>query len=174
VSYLPNWFQQVFDVLILLLHLLQPVFDVLLFLLPYALGFAFCLWGINWQRMRPALRAGAWVPLTLLLVLVALAWSQIAPRRLPVFGILSAPNFWWQLCYVAILAGIGVFAGWVQDRYGWVPPEIAVEPPAHGHGHSHSHDHGHSHSHGHGHSHDHGHGHDHEHSHDHGHDHAHH
>jgi ABC-type nickel/cobalt efflux system permease component RcnA len=136
-------------------------------LVPYALWFAFCLWAVNWQRMWPTLTEGAWVPATLLVILVALVWSQIVPSRFSLFGIATAPNFWWQLCYVALLAGLGLFAGWVQERYGWTPPEFAVEPPAyaHGHGHSHDHDHGHSHDHDHSHSHDHGH----DHSHDHGH-----
>src|SRR5579859_5118561 len=115
-------------------HWLQQVLSVLLFLIPYVLWFAFCLFGINWRKMRPVLAEGAWIPLSLLVVLVALAWSQIAPHRLALFGFFTVPNFWWQLGYVALLAGVGLFAGWVQERYSWTPVEIAVEPPEHGHG----------------------------------------
>src|SRR5262245_53188196 len=97
--------------------------------------------------MWPTLREGAWVPLVLLLVLIALVWSQIRPTDVMLFGVINVGNFWWQLEAIVLLAGLGLFAGWLQDKYHWYPQEIAVAPPAHAHddhGH-HGHDHGHGH-----------------------------
>ena len=52
---------------------------------------------------------------------------------------MAVPNLWWQLIAVSLLAGLGLFAGWVQQRLGGTPFDmpinIAVEPPVHGHGH---------------------------------------
>jgi hypothetical protein len=131
VSYLPEWLQQ--------------AWPIVLVLLPYILWFVFCLFAINWRKAWPVLREGAWVPLVLIVVLMAVIWSQIWPSQVA--------NFWWQFAALGALVGFGLFAGWVQERYSWTPSEVAVEPPSHGHGqehsHSHAHDHG-SHSHGHG------------------------
>jgi hypothetical protein len=75
-----------------------------------------------------------------LTTLGALIWSQVTPGRDPWFGAL--PNFWWQLVSAGLLAGTALFCGWLQGVFGWTPPEIAVDPPAHaehGHGHGHGH-----------------------------------
>lgn len=103
---------------------------------------AWCLWGINWQRAWPYLARGAWVPLTLLLILVALVWSQLFPSPCSCLAIVTVPNFWWQLGAVAALAAFALFCGWLQGVFGWTPPEIALEPPTPAHGHDHAHGHG--------------------------------
>lgn len=120
---------------------LADLFQLVLILLPAALWIAFCLWGIHWKKMWFTLKEGGWIPLTLLLVLVAMIWSLAAPRELPVFGFFSLPNFWWQLGVAMLVACVGLFAGWVQENYGWYPQEVPVEPPpdAHAHGHHHGH-----------------------------------
>lgn len=117
--------------------------NVVLALLPMVIWFVVCLFGIHWQRMWTVLREGAWIPLALLFVLVALLWSQCAPRELSVYGYFSLANFWWQLGAVCLVAAVGFFAGWLQQQYGWFPQEVAVEPPepAHGHAHHHGNDH---------------------------------
>jgi hypothetical protein len=100
---------------------------------------AWCLWGINWRKLRHFLAVGGWAPAVLLILLTALVWAAIDPRRSS-WGI---PNFWWQLGVVSILAAVAMFLGWIQTVMHWTPHEINLDPPAHGHGHSH--DHGHAH-----------------------------
>ena len=133
----PQWLSEFF-------RFLFGVLAILVVLLPAIAFIVFCLFAIHWRKMWAALREGAWIPLVLLLVLVALLWSQIAPRELSVFGYFSLPNFWWQLSAALFVAGIGLFIGWIQDRYGWYPQEVPVEPPQHAHV-----DHGHDGHHGH-------------------------
>ena len=123
---------------------LQQTLPVLAVLVPYVLFFLYCLLAINWKKMWPTLREGAWVPLTLLLVLVALVWSQIKPSDVVLFGAFTVGNFWWQLDAVALLAGLGLFAGWLQQREGWAPIEFPIAPPPGDHDHGHDH-HGHGH-----------------------------
>jgi hypothetical protein len=121
---------------------LQQTLWTLAVLAPYLLFFVFCVWAINWKKMWPTLREGAWLPLVLLLVFVALVWSQIRPSDVMLFGVFSVGNFWWQLDAVALLAGLGLFAGWLQERWHLTPWEVPIAPPAHDHGHGHEH-HGH-------------------------------
>jgi hypothetical protein len=100
---------------------------------------AYWLWGVNWQRTWQFLAQGAWVPLVLLLVMAAIVWSQLAPGPCECLGT-RLDNFWWQLGAVAALLCWTLFLGWVQGFFGWTPPEIDLEPPAHteaGHGHGH-------------------------------------
>jgi ABC-type nickel/cobalt efflux system permease component RcnA len=139
-----EWLQQVWLVLEVPLEFLLSIMMVAG---PYALWFAYCLWAINWKKLRPALAEGAWAPAILVMVFVAVIWSQIWPGN----KYLAPFNFAWQFLALSLLAGLGLFAGWIQERYAWTPAEIAVEPAAHGHGHDHSHDHSHTHDHGHGH-----------------------
>jgi hypothetical protein len=120
--------------------------EILIRLLPGGVWVVWWLWGVNWQKTWPVLASGAWVPLTLILYVVALVWSLVAPISAPVAGLI--PNFWWQLLCIAALAGVALFCGWIQGLLGWTPPEIAVEPaPAHGHDHGHGEHHGHGHGH---------------------------
>jgi hypothetical protein len=142
VADLPMWLQQAIPVVY---TAIQNILTVMVVLIPYTLWFVFCVKGINWRKMAPTLREGAWLPAVLLVVLVALVWSQASPQADPVFGVF--PNFSWQLGAVSMLGFLGLFAGWVQMRYRWMPMEIAVEPPAHGHGAGHGHGHAHANNH---------------------------
>jgi len=145
-----EWLQQVGNVISTPLEFLWPYLAVAA---PYLLWFVFCLWAVNWKKMRPALKEGAWVPLVLVMIFIAIVWSRIWPGN----KFLAPLNFWWQFAALSVLAALGLFAGWIQERYSWAPQEISVDPPEHGHGH----EHGHHHDHGHGHGHDHSHGHEH-------------
>jgi hypothetical protein len=104
---------------------------------------AWWLWGVRWERAWPVLAGGAWMPLVLLGVLVALVWSQIAPGSRTFLGFAVVPNFWWQLVAVGSLVGLALFCGWLQGVLGWGPAEVSLQPPAHEHGHHD--DHGHAH-----------------------------
>jgi hypothetical protein len=106
---------------------------------------AWCLLGINWQKTWPVLRQGACVPFTLLLVLIALVWSQMLPSECTCLAIVTVPNFWWQLGAVGLLAGVALFCGWLQGKFGWTPAEVDLDPPEHGHGDDHGHGDGHAH-----------------------------
>ena len=160
----PQWLAQLWNLIQQLWSFLQALWAILVPLLPVLLWAAFWMFAVDWRKLWPVLRAGAWAPCVLLGLIVALVWSRIAPIDCPYPGLATIPNFWWQLGSVGLLAGITLFAGWLQGQMSYAPPEIAVEPPAdHGHG-----DHGHHGHHGHGHEsapshhheqHDHGHGH---------------
>jgi hypothetical protein len=102
------------------------------------LWIAWWLWGVNWQKAWPVLSRGAWIPFALVVVLAALAWSQIAPSTGIFLGTFTLPNFWWQLGAVAALAATALFCGWLQGFMHWTPEDVPVDPPAeveHGHGH---------------------------------------
>jgi len=97
------------------------------------LWFAWWLWGVNWQKAWPVLRQGAAVPFVLLVVLAALAWSQIAPNSC---SFIPLPNFWRQLVAVSALAASALFCGWLQGLFSWAPRDVDIDPPAqveHGH-----------------------------------------
>jgi hypothetical protein len=100
---------------------------------------AWWLWGVNWNTVWPVLAEGAWLPVILLLLTGALVWSQIAPSDYTGLGVITVPNFWWQLGGVSLLAAITLFCGWLQGVFGWTPIAVSLEPPAatmdHGHGH---------------------------------------
>jgi len=92
---------------------------------------AWCLFGINWRKAWGVLAQGAWVPLVLAMVLIALAWSQMTP---------AVPHFGWKLLQVSLVVVASLLCGWVQGYFGWQPAEISLEPSppdedAHGHGH---------------------------------------
>ncbi len=100
---------------------------------------AWWLWAVDWRKMGPALRRGAWAPLTLLGLIAALAWAMVAPRSLNLLG-WNVPNFWWQVGAVGLILSSALFCGWLQLRLRWSPPEIVLEPPAeHGRGGAHHH-----------------------------------
>jgi hypothetical protein len=125
-------------------HWVDGLLSLLIVLVPYALWTLYCLFAINWKKMWPTLAEGAWVPVLLLIVLIALVWSQIRASDMTLFGVIHVGNFWWQLGALLLLTGLGLFAGWVQDRYDWAPFDYAVEPAEHGHPHDHVHAHGHA------------------------------
>ncbi len=126
---MPHWFDQALAVLIVIV--------------PYLIWILFCLFAINWKKMRPTLSEGAWVPLLLLIILAALVWSQVHATDVILFGVITVPNFWWQLMAAGSLAALGLFAGWVQERYHWTPLEVELAPVSHAHGHDHGHGHDH-------------------------------
>jgi len=95
------------------------------------------MWGVNWNRAWTFLGQGAWAPLVLLMVAVALVWSKLAPSRVEIAGLVSVPNFWWQLGYVGLLIALIFFCGWLQAVFHWVPADVNLDPPAHGHEHNH-------------------------------------
>ena len=41
--------------------------------------FAWWLFGVNWSKVWPTLRKGAWAPLVLLILIAALVWSRLSP-----------------------------------------------------------------------------------------------
>jgi hypothetical protein len=101
---------------------------------------AWWLLAVDWRKVWPVLRAGAWAPVVLLVLTAALVWSRLAPYEYPLDSGAVVPNFWWHLLLVSVLALSALFCGWLQGVVGRVPPEISVEPPAapaHGHDHGH-------------------------------------
>jgi hypothetical protein len=125
VSDLPEW--------------LSRLFAVLLALLPGGLWCAWWLWAVNWRKTWPVLARGAWLPVVLLMLVVAAVWSRLSPEPCSCLGIVTIPTFWWHLGGVGALAAVALFCGWLQGYFGWEPAEIDLEPPAHGHGHAHGH-----------------------------------
>jgi hypothetical protein len=112
------------------------VSQILLPLVLLALWCAWWLWCVNWQKAWPVLSEGGWVPLVLLVLVVALAWSSISPSTCRCLGFPIA-NFLWQLIGVTGLTLLMLFCGWVQGRLGWTPAEVSFEPPPPEHGHGH-------------------------------------
>jgi hypothetical protein len=91
---------------------------------------AWSLWGINWKKVWPVLAQGAWVSLVLVIVLVALVWSQMYPGECEFLGLWQIPNFAWQLAAVGMVVAATLFCGWLQGVMSWQPAEISLEPPA--------------------------------------------
>jgi hypothetical protein len=107
---------------------------VLLQLLPVGLWCAWWLWCVNWKKAWPVLAEGGWVPVVLIMVVAALAWSRIWPMTCNCLGF-PIPNFFWQLGGVVSLTLLALFCGWVQGRLDWTPNEVSFDPPAQEHGH---------------------------------------
>jgi hypothetical protein len=106
---------------------------------PLIIWLAWWTFAVNWRKTREWLRQGAWAPLVLLLLMIALVWSRLMPSSVTLAGVRLA-NFWWQLGAVTIIVGLTFLCGVVQDALGCAPPEIDLDPPAdggegHGHGH---------------------------------------
>jgi len=134
------------EILQILWQLVVGIFQLVAALLAVALRWwvviAWIAWwtfGVNWQKTRAVLKQGAWAPLVLLMLVIALVWSRVAPASLT-SEFVNIPNFWWQLGAVALLVAFTFLCGVVQDALGWTPPEINLNPPAdtgadHAHGH---------------------------------------
>jgi hypothetical protein len=107
------------------------------------LWLAWWTFGVNWKKTWEVLARGAWAPLVLLMLVAALAWSQLEPATCECFGFLRVPNFWWQLGAVSLIVALTFLCGAIQAWFGWTPPEITFDPPAgttdHGHGHGSDH-----------------------------------
>jgi hypothetical protein len=108
---------------------LANVCAVLLALLPLGLWIAWWLGAANWKRVWPALAAGAWAPVLLLMAVATLAWSRLDARPYDFLGVVSIPNVWWQLGAVCALAAAALLCGWLQGYLGWTPEEVSLEPP---------------------------------------------
>jgi hypothetical protein len=109
--------------------------------LPGAIWVAWWLWAVNWKRLWPVLAQGAWAPVLLLVLIVAVVWSRLAPGDCACLGFAVVPNFWWQLGSVSTLVALALFSGWLQGLMGWAPPEVDLEPPAHAADNGHLHHH---------------------------------
>jgi hypothetical protein len=94
--------------------------------------FVWWLWGVDWTRVWPVLARGGWVVVALLVVIAALAWSQIAPEGSP--GLFAFSNFWWHLAVVGALAALTLFCGWLQMIFRWEPEPTALDEAAEAHG----------------------------------------
>ncbi len=120
--------------------LLAPLWHFVVGWLLLIVWIAWWLWGVDWKKVWSVLAQGAWLPVILLMVVGALAWSQMAPSDLPCLGLVTVPNFWWQLGGVGVLVALTLLCGWLQGVLGWTPPEVNLEPPAasaHAHGNGH-------------------------------------
>jgi hypothetical protein len=136
VSIFQNLWQIVLDLGMIVVQLLALAMQ-------WSLLIAWLAWwllGVNWRNLWPALAKGAWAPVVLLIVVSALVWSRIAPGECNCLGFVTVPNFWWQLGAVSLLVAVTLFCGWLQGLFGWTPPELSLDPPAHA---EHGHDHGH-------------------------------
>jgi hypothetical protein len=116
----------------------ESFYPFLQVIVPVLLWMGFWLFAVNWHKVWPTLRVGAWAPFVLLIVITAIAWSSLSPAPCTCMGFMSLPNFWWQLYAVCGLAALALFAGWLQGVLGYSPVEVPVESPAH-----HAEDHGH-------------------------------
>jgi hypothetical protein len=111
---------------------LPQIRSVFVTLLPVGVLVVWMLWAVDWRRAWPVLAAGGWLPLTLIGLMAAFVWSRVWPSTAILFGVVFVPNILWQLGAVGLLIGLALFCGWLQTRLGWYPPEIDLEPPAHG------------------------------------------
>jgi hypothetical protein len=142
---------------------MSPWVSVLIWVLLLGTWTAWWLGAVNWSKVWPVLSQGAWAPVVLLVLTIAMVWAAISPGACTCIPGLKLPNFWWQLLAVGGLTLFTFCCGWLQGWLGWVPPEIAVEPPPEAHDpihmHAHAHDeHGHEEEHPEEHE-EHGHGH---------------
>jgi hypothetical protein len=99
---------------------------------------AWWLWGVNWKKTWRVLGDGAWAPLLLMMLMVALVWSRLDPADCSCLHLFTVPTFWWQLGQVSLLVAVAFLCGWLQGVFGWTPEEINLEPPVHA-----GYDHGH-------------------------------
>jgi hypothetical protein len=101
---------------------------------------AWWLWAADWRKLWPTLAQGAWLPVVLLSIMVALVWSALTPTSVVVAGLAEVSNFWWQLGAVGLVVGVALFCGWLQILFGWQPAELDLNAElAHAHEHEHAH-----------------------------------
>jgi hypothetical protein len=116
-------------------NIVSVLFWLLVPWLPLGVWCAWWLWGVNWKHAWPVLARGAWAPALLLIYLVALVWSYLAPSSCNCLVFMTIGNFWWQLGAVSALAALALLCGWLQGQLGWTPEEVSFEPPAAGQAH---------------------------------------
>jgi hypothetical protein len=108
-------------------------------LFPLLLLVLWCAWWlgcVNWKNAWPVLAEGGWMPVVLLMLMVALGWSRISRSTCNCLGFPIA-NFFWQLLGVTGITLLALLCGWLQSRLGWTPAEVSFEPPPQEHGHGH-------------------------------------
>ncbi len=88
---------------------------------------AWWLFAADWGKLWPVLGRGAWAPVMLLGILVALVWSALFPSTCTCLGLVAVPNFWWQLGEVGLFLGLAGLCGWLQGRLGWTPAQVDLD-----------------------------------------------
>lgn len=91
---------------------------------------AWALLAVNWPKVWPTLKAGAWAPLVLIVLIAAMVWTFLEP--------MGPWGYWWHLGGVSLIVAGAFFCGWLQVLLGWTPPDLSFEPNLEAHG-----DHGH-------------------------------
>jgi hypothetical protein len=109
----------------------DTLFPFLLAILPGGLWMAFWLFAVNWKKLWPVLAEGAWVPVVLLGLISASVWSRVSPSSRTILGVVTLPNFWWQLGSVTALIACALFSGWLQGLWHIHPVVVEVETPPH-------------------------------------------
>jgi hypothetical protein len=131
--------QFVAGLLTLTWQFVSVLFPLLLPWLPVVLWCVWWLCCVNWKHVWPVLARGGWVPVLLLMYLISLAASYVAPSSCDCLRFVVIPNFWWQFGVVCALVGVALICGYVQEQLHWMPAEVSFDPaPApggHGHGH---------------------------------------
>jgi hypothetical protein len=140
---MPELLTDLFRLLSNLWDILYALLQLAFVLLPALLWCAWWLFCVNWKKAWLVLAAGGWVPVVLLMAIVALAWSRISGAPCNCLGFTIA-NFYWQSLAVIGLTLLALFCGWAQGRLDWTPAEVSFDPPPeHGHDHGQHHDGGH-------------------------------
>jgi hypothetical protein len=124
----------------ILSQLLAPLIQSAVSWLLLLVWLAWWLWAVNWKKVWPVLAQGGWLVVVLLMIIAALAWSEIAPDSGYLFGgLVVSSAFWGHLIVVAILVLLALACGWLQGVLGWEPAEVDLEPPAAAAGQVHGH-----------------------------------
>ncbi|MCS7015236.1 MAG: hypothetical protein RMJ19_11030 [Gemmatales bacterium] len=85
---------------------------------------AWWLWLVDWRRLWPALRQGAWVPLLLGLALISyITWLL----GVPIPGDKELGRFAPIALTSALLTSV-LLCGWVQTVFAWHPLAVSFEP----------------------------------------------
>lgn len=104
--------------------------NVLLIVVPVALWCVWWLLGVNWRTLGPVLTHGGWLPAVLLLLIATMVWTYLAPGPGNFLGLGLVAEGWWQFLAVLSLALTALFCGWLQNYFGWTPPQVSIEPTA--------------------------------------------
>jgi len=141
VHELVTLFETLWQIVLLLGSLLVQLLGLLLQTSLLLVWLAWALLAVNWPKAWQVLRQGAWAPFVLLLVFIAVVWSQLMPADCNCLHFVTLPNFWWQLGTVGMFAALTLGCGWLQGLLGWTPETINLEPAAEAHHHGHDHHH---------------------------------
>jgi hypothetical protein len=130
VAFVSELWEPLTQLVINLVKVLGILAEWFLLWAPAVAWVAWWLWGVNWTKTWPVLRSGAWVPLILGMLMIALVWSQLAPSDCTCLRFATVPNFWWQCGAVGLFTALTLFCGWLQGVFRWTPAEITLEPSA--------------------------------------------